>query len=121
VPVGAGRFALVPGRTDRASVSGHGQDRRALRNVTLASESVEFDTNPKGGSAFYILAHQYMAAVLNQLNGASSVPGLAQTMADAYTLLDYCDTQEEFAGFTTVTSMPSTGFVWPIGLVPLQQ
>lgn len=34
-----------------------------------------------------------MAAVSNQLNGAASVPGMAQAMADAYTLLDYCDTQ----------------------------
>jgi hypothetical protein len=29
-------------------------------------------TNPRGGNAYYILAHQYIAAVLNRLNGASS-------------------------------------------------
>jgi hypothetical protein len=29
-----------------------------------------FWTSPKGGNAWYILAHQYMAAVLNQANGA---------------------------------------------------
>ena len=31
-----------------------------------------FWTNPKGGNAYYILAHQYEAAVLNQLSGADS-------------------------------------------------
>ena len=31
-----------------------------------------FWTSPSGGNAYYILAHQYMAARLNQLNGASS-------------------------------------------------
>ncbi len=29
-------------------------------------------TKPKKGNAYYILAHQYIAAVLNQLNGADS-------------------------------------------------
>ena len=51
-----------------------------------------FKTNPKGGNAWYILAHQYMAAVLNQLNGAGSVPGLTGALADAYILLDAYDT-----------------------------
>ncbi len=31
-----------------------------------------FWTPPSGGNAYYILAHQYMAARLNQLNGATS-------------------------------------------------
>lgn len=31
-------------------------------------------TNPSGGNAYYILAHQYIAAKLNILNGASSTP-----------------------------------------------
>src|SRR5207244_3282385 len=31
-----------------------------------------FWTPPAGGNAYYILSHQYMAAVLNILNGASS-------------------------------------------------
>ena len=53
-----------------------------------------FKTNPKGGNAWYILAHQYMAAVLNQLNGAGDVPGLATNMANAYILLDYYDGQK---------------------------
>ena len=50
-----------------------------------------FWTNPKGGNAWYILAHQYMAAVLNQLNGAGSPAGLAAALADAYVLLDHYD------------------------------
>ncbi len=46
-----------------------------------------FTTNPKGGNAWYILAHQYMAAVLNQLDGAGDVPGLSTTLSQAYTIL----------------------------------
>jgi len=53
-----------------------------------------FWTNPKGGNAWYILAHQYMAAQLNLLNGAGMVPGLADALADAEVLLDYYDTQK---------------------------
>jgi hypothetical protein len=50
-----------------------------------------FNTSPKGGNAWYILAHQYMAAVLNQLNGAGSPAGLATALAEAYVLLDHYD------------------------------
>ena len=46
-----------------------------------------FTTNPKGGNAWYILAHQFMAAVLNQLDGAGDVPGLSTTLSQAYTIL----------------------------------
>ncbi len=53
-----------------------------------------FQMKPKGGNAWVILAHQYMAAVLNQLNGAGNVSGLTQTLADAYALLDKWDSQE---------------------------
>ena len=53
-----------------------------------------FNTSPKGGNAWYILAHQYMAAVLNQLNGAGDVPGLADALSDAVVLLDKYDLQE---------------------------
>jgi hypothetical protein len=35
-----------------------------------------FQTQPAGGSVYYQLAHQYMAAKLNILNGASSTPGV---------------------------------------------
>ena len=45
-----------------------------------------FWTPPAGGNAYYILAHQYMAAVLNILNGASSTSAVnsALTAATAY-------------------------------------
>ena len=50
-----------------------------------------FWTTPKGGNAYYILAHQYMAAILNQLNGAGNPAGLATNLANAEILLDYYD------------------------------
>jgi hypothetical protein len=53
-----------------------------------------FWTSPKGGNAWYILAHQYMAAVLNLANGAGNPAGLAQALADAETLLDHYDGQK---------------------------
>jgi hypothetical protein len=40
-------------------------------------------TSPKGGNAYYILAHQYIAAVLNQLKGASSIPEVDASLAEA--------------------------------------
>jgi hypothetical protein len=42
---------------------------------------------PKGGNAYLILAHQYMAAVLNQLNEASVPPEVAQALEQAEALL----------------------------------
>jgi hypothetical protein len=50
-----------------------------------------FNTAPKGGEAWFILAHQYMAAYLNVQNGAGSVPNLTIWLADAADLLDYYD------------------------------
>jgi hypothetical protein len=44
-------------------------------------------TKVKGGNAYYILAHQYMAAMLNVANGADPTT-IMQTLADAGTLLD---------------------------------
>ncbi|MDZ7377592.1 MAG: hypothetical protein ONB13_13365 [candidate division KSB1 bacterium] len=38
-------------------------------------------TPPAGGNAYYILAHQYIAAKLNMLNGASSTPEVDAAMA----------------------------------------
>jgi len=38
-------------------------------------------TNPRGGNAYYILAHQYIAALLNQLSGASSTPAVDTALA----------------------------------------
>ncbi len=50
-----------------------------------------FWTSPKNGNAYFILAHQYMAAVLNEANGAGNPTGLADALADAETLLDFYD------------------------------
>jgi hypothetical protein len=41
------------------------------------------ETPPKG-DAYYILAHQYIAAVLNQANGAPPVPSVQSTLEKAY-------------------------------------
>ena len=46
-----------------------------------------FNTSPAGGNAYYILAHQYAAAVLNQLNGASSTAAVDAAMAAAKSFL----------------------------------
>lgn len=48
-------------------------------------------TVPKGGNAYYILAHAYIAAVLNELNDASVPPEVAAAMDDAEVLLDTYD------------------------------
>jgi hypothetical protein len=40
-----------------------------------------FNTSPAGGNAYYILAHQYMAARLNILNGASSTAAVDAALA----------------------------------------
>lgn len=40
-------------------------------------------TPPKKGAAYYILAHQYIAAVLNQANGASSTADVDRALAYA--------------------------------------
>ena len=44
-----------------------------------------FWTSPSGGNVYYILAHQYMAAVLNMLGGASSTTAVDLAIADAAT------------------------------------
>jgi len=47
-----------------------------------------FWTTPAGGNAYWVLAHQYEAAVLNQLNGAS-LPSQVQTaLNQAYSLFN---------------------------------
>jgi hypothetical protein len=46
-----------------------------------------FWTPPSGGNAYYQLAHQYEAAVLNILNGADG-SAVTSTLADAYALLN---------------------------------
>lgn len=44
-----------------------------------------FWTPPAGGNVYYQLAHQYMAAVLNKLNGASSTTAVDAAIAAATT------------------------------------
>ncbi len=51
-------------------------------------------TTPQGGNAYYILAHQYIAARLNGLNGAASTPAVDAALAWA----------EEFFNEKTPTS-----------------
>jgi hypothetical protein len=49
-----------------------------------------FWTPPAGGNAYWSLAHQYAAAVLNQLNGASVPAAVAKAMTEAKAFLsDY--------------------------------
>lgn len=47
-----------------------------------------FWTNPAKGNAYYILAHQYEAAVLNQLNGAGSTAAVDAALAWAETFFN---------------------------------
>ena len=54
-----------------------------------------FWTAPKGGNAWYILAHQYMAAMLNILNDASTTPAVDDAIADAEALFAIYDSQAE--------------------------
>jgi hypothetical protein len=42
-----------------------------------------FNTSPAGGNPYYILAHQYEAAILNQLAGASSTAAVNAALAAA--------------------------------------
>jgi hypothetical protein len=43
---------------------------------------------PPSGNVYYQLAHQYMAAVLNKLNGASSTPAVDSAMSSAVTFFN---------------------------------
>jgi hypothetical protein len=45
-------------------------------------------TPPAGGNAYYILAHQYIAAVLNILNGASTTPTVDAALLEAQTFFN---------------------------------
>lgn len=47
-----------------------------------------FWTPPAGGNVYYQLAHQYMAAVLNKLNGASSTSAVDAAIASATTFFN---------------------------------
>lgn len=54
-------------------------------------------TNPKGGNAYYILAHAYIATKLNQFNGASIPPSVLAAFNEA-TALFATYTPEQIAG-----------------------
>lgn len=47
-----------------------------------------FWTPPAGGNVYYQLAHQYMAAVLNKLNGASSTASVDSAISSATTFFN---------------------------------
>jgi hypothetical protein len=47
-----------------------------------------FTTAPKGGNAWYILAHQFMAAYLNVANGAGADAMVIAALGEAYALLE---------------------------------
>lgn len=50
---------------------------------SVLPERAEFasSTAPKGGDAYYILAHQYIAAALNIVNGTSSTQQVNEALA----------------------------------------
>lgn len=56
-------------------------------------------TPPQGGSRYYILAHAYIAAKLNVLNGASSTPAVNGALTYAETF---------FATYTPSSSLPGS-------------
>lgn len=64
-----------------------------------ASWYTVFWTAPRGGNAFYILAHQYMAAKLNALNGAGTTPEVDDALSSAESLFGGLA-----AGATTIDS-----------------
>jgi hypothetical protein len=55
-------------------------------------------TKPRRGNAYYILAHQYIAALLNQLSGASSTPAVDTALARAFTF---------FSTYTPSSTLPT--------------
>jgi hypothetical protein len=57
---------------------------------------VAFNTPPQGGNAWFILAHQWMAAYLNFYNGAGSGgTNVAQWISDGADLLDAWDQYDD--------------------------
>jgi len=62
---------------------------------------------PKGGNSYYILAHQYIAAELNMLNGASVPEDVASAFADATGLFEG-NTPGDVAGLKGKEKQPWT-------------
>ncbi len=65
-------------------------------------------TDPSGGNAYFILAHQYIAAYLNSIKVDNPAPltTVLNEMADAYDLLDHYDT------YTGGPNIPADGIVF---------
>ncbi len=81
-------------------------------------------TNPKGGNAYYILAHQYIAAELNNLNeadfsAAQAAFDAAKTLFNAYTpaqvaaLKGNSAVRKQFIDLATTLENYSTGVIGP--------
>jgi hypothetical protein len=60
-----------------------------------------FWTAPKGGNPYYQLAHQWMAATLNVLNGAGTTPAVDQALTDGAALLTTYAAQQKIPKKTT--------------------
>lgn len=84
-----------------------------------------FWTPPSGGNAYYILAHQYMAAVLNILNGASSTSAVNSALTAATTYFNKSSSTPTSAlslsksarntllGYATTLGNYNTGLIGP--------
>jgi hypothetical protein len=84
-------------------------------------------TEPKGGNAYYILAHAYIAAELNKLNGAGWPPDVGDAFFGATELFaTYTPDQEadmkgpdgaavraQFLGYAMILDNYNNGLLWP--------
>jgi cysteine-rich repeat protein len=52
-------------------------------------------TPPRGGNAFYILGHQWIATKLNVANGAATTPEVDDALTEAEALLSGCEISQE--------------------------
>ena len=76
-------------------------------------------TPPKKGDAYYILAHQYIAAYLNGLNGANT-SALGNALTEAAALLDMYDTtpiprsvRPSFINLASILDQYNNGYTGP--------
>lgn len=72
---------------------------------------VAFWTTPSGGNAYWVLAHQYEAAVLNQLNGASQPAQVQSAVAQAYSLFSNPTNTPAYVGGLKSTSQLRQQFI----------
>jgi hypothetical protein len=80
-----------------------GPDQEATLFFNSGATWYQVWQTPPKGNAFYILAHQYMAAKLNVLNGASSTAGVDAAIAGAEALFGSLP-----AGSVTLTTAQTT-------------